>query len=157
VSRCWSHNRFGWVIGWTPKPGKVRRPFQSSRNSLDGWIEVSGSPANGLMFLGPLGKPINLDALAADVIVPVLTKAGVQWQGWPAYRRGLATNLHRLGVPDKIIQRILRHSNVAITQSCYIKTADSDASAALQQFGRSLEYAPNMHLSVARDSGSCDQ
>jgi len=38
VSRCWSHNRFGGVIGWIPKPGKVRRPFQSSRSSLDGWI-----------------------------------------------------------------------------------------------------------------------
>jgi integrase len=159
VSRCWSHNRFGGVIGWIPKPGKVRRPFQSSRNSLDGWIgtERSGSPANGLMFPSPAGKPINLDALAADVIVPVLTKAGVRWHGWHAYRRGLATNLHRLGVPDKIIQRILRHSTVAVTQSCYIKTADSDASAAMQQFGRSLEYATNMHLSGARDSGSCDQ
>jgi hypothetical protein len=54
----------------------------------------------------------------------------------------------------KIIQRILRHSTVAVTQSCYIKTADSDASAAMQQFGRSLEYAPNMHLSGARDSDS---
>jgi hypothetical protein len=27
-----------------------------------------------------------------------------------------------------------------------IKTADSDATAAMQQFGRSLEYAPSMHL-----------
>lgn len=72
---------------------------------LDWHRQVSGNPANGLMFPGPVGKPINLDALAADVIVPVLTKAGVQWHGWHAYRRGLATNPHRLGVPDKIIQR----------------------------------------------------
>ena len=124
---------------------------------MDWHRQVSGSPAKELMYPGPVGKPINLDALAADVIVPVLTKAGVQWDGCHAYRRGLATNLHQLGVPDKIIQRILRHSTVAVTQSCYIKTADSDASAAMQQFGRSLEYAPNMHLSGARDSGSCDQ
>jgi integrase len=102
---------------------------------LDWYRQVSGSPANGLMFLGPVGKPINLDALAADVIVPVLTKAGVRWHGWHAYRRGLATNLHRLGVPDKIIQRILRHSNVAVTQSCYIKTADSDASRQCSNLG----------------------
>ena len=34
---------------------------------------------------------------------------------WHASRRGLATNLHRLGVPDVTLQRILRHSNVAVT------------------------------------------
>jgi integrase len=67
------------------------------------------------MFPGPVGKPVNLDALAADVIVPLLAKAGIEWHGWHAYRRGLATNLHRLGVPDKVIQRMLRHSNVAVT------------------------------------------
>ena len=53
----------------------------------------------------------------------------------------------RLGVSDKTIQRILRHSNVAVTQSCYIKTADSEAAAAMKRFEQSLEYAPNMHLS----------
>ena len=101
------------------------------------------------MFLSSAGKPVNLDALAAKVIVPMITKAGVQWHGWHAFRRGLATNLYLLGVSDKIIQRILRQANVAVTQNCYIKTADSDAVAAMRQFEQSLEYAPNMHLSGA--------
>ena len=35
---------------------------------------------------------------------------------------GLATGLHDLGVDDKTIEAILRHSNVAVTQACYIKT-----------------------------------
>jgi integrase len=55
-----------------------------------------------------------------------VNRAGVRWHGWQASRRGRATNLHRLGVPDKTIQRILRHSNVAVTQSRYIKAADSE-------------------------------
>ncbi|HTC50068.1 MAG TPA: hypothetical protein VK722_22280 [Candidatus Aquilonibacter sp.] len=54
------------------------------------------------------------------------------------------TNLHRLGISDKTIQRILRHSNVAVTQACYIKTADSEVAEAME---RSLEYAPSMHIS----------
>ena len=108
--------------------------------------QLSGSPANGLMFPSPAGKPINLDALAAEVIVPSVTEAEGAWHGWHAFRRGLATNLHRLGVADKIIQRILRHSNVAVTQSCYIKTADLDATAAMRKFEHSLDYAPSMHL-----------
>jgi integrase len=101
------------------------------------------------MFPSPAGKPINLDALAAEIIVPLVTKAGVEWHGWHAFRRGLATNLHRLGVSDKTIQRILRHSNVAVTQGCYIKTGDSEVAAAMQKFEESLEYAPTMHLSGA--------
>jgi integrase len=90
--------------------------------------------------------PINLDALARDVIAPGLAKVDVRWCGWHAFRRGLATNLFRLGVPDKTIQRILRHSNVAVTQNCYIKTVDEDASAAMRSLEISLKNAPNMHL-----------
>lgn len=44
------------------------------------------------------------------------------WHGWYALRRGLATNLHMLGVDDKTIQAILRHSNVALTINVYIKS-----------------------------------
>jgi len=116
---------------------------------LDLQRSLSGNPANGLMFPSSAGKPINLDALAADTIVPLVTKAGVRWQGWHAFRRGLATNLHCLGISDKTIQRILRHANVSVTQSCYIKTADSEVAEAMQQLERSLEYAPNMHLPAA--------
>jgi integrase len=110
---------------------------------------LSGGPAKGWMFPSPAGKPINLDALAADVIVPLVTKAAVQWHGWHAFRRGLATNLHQLRVADKTIQRILRHANVSVTQACYIKTADSEVASAMQRLERFLEYAPNMHLSGA--------
>jgi len=104
------------------------------------------------MFPSPEWKPINLDALAADVIVPPVTRAGVRWHGWHAFRRGLATNLHHLGVSDKTIQRILRHSDAPVTQKSYIKTVDSEVAAAMLQFERSLEYAPSMHLSVLRES-----
>jgi hypothetical protein len=45
-------------------------------------------------------------------------------------------------VPDKVIQAILRHSNVAVTQACYIKTSDSDVVNAMQK----LEHATNMQL-----------
>ena len=45
-----------------------------------------------------------------------------KWHGWHAFRRGLATVLHDLGVDDKTIQAIMRHSSVAVTQQAYIKT-----------------------------------
>jgi CMP-2-keto-3-deoxyoctulosonic acid synthetase len=43
----------------------------------------------------------------------------------------------------------MRQATVAVKQNCYIKTADSEVAAAMQQFEGSLEYAPNMHLSGA--------
>jgi hypothetical protein len=45
------------------------------------------------------------------------------------------------------MQRILRHSNVGVTQGCYLKTVDCEVTSAMQRFERSLEYAPNMYLS----------
>ena len=105
-----------------------------------------GNPGCGLMFPNPAGTPVNLDALVVDVIRPALKNAGLSWHGWHAFRRGLATTLHRLGVPDKTIQAILRHSNVGVTQACYIKTVSDDVAAAML----SLEYAPNMHLESNR-------
>ena len=109
---------------------------------LDRHRALSGNPVNGLIFTGPKGNPVNLDAIVVSIIRPALKNVGLSWHGWHAFRRGLATTLHRLRVPDKTIQAILRHSNVAVTQACYIKTVSDDVAAAML----SLEYAPNMHL-----------
>src|SRR5260370_17857066 len=54
-----------------------------------------------------------------------------EWHGWPAARRGLGSNLYRLGVPDMVIQRILRHANVSTTATYYIKTAADDVRKAM--------------------------
>jgi integrase len=54
-----------------------------------------------------------------------------EWHGWHAARRGLGSNLYRLGVPEKTIQRILRHANVSTTSNYYIKTADDDVQEAM--------------------------
>jgi len=56
-----------------------------------------------------------------------------KWHGWYAFRRGLATNLHDLGVTDKTIQAILRHAHVSVTQKSYIKTLDSQSIVAMRQ------------------------
>ena len=49
-----------------------------------------------------------------------------KWHGWHTARRGLDSNLYRLGVPPMVIQRILRHANVSATANYYIKTAADD-------------------------------
>ena len=46
------------------------------------------------------------------------------WKGWHALRRGLATNLHEMGVPTKVIQRICRYADEATTKKLYMRATD---------------------------------
>jgi integrase len=96
------------------------------------------TPGNGFMFAGTTGRPLILANLLRREIKPALMKAGLQWRGWHGFRRGLASNLYRLGVPDMVIQRILRHANVATTQTHYVKTSDPDARAAMKKLERAF-------------------
>jgi integrase len=66
---------------------------------------------------------------------PALEAHGLQWHGWHAYRRGLATNLKQMDVDDLTIQAILRHRDVATTRTFYIKTVQSVVREAMQQYG----------------------
>jgi integrase len=116
---------------------------------LDLLRECQGSPASGPMFPNELGRPCDLNNLLNRTILPILNRCEVckkselehegeqhryqrdssvpEWRGWHAFRRGLATNLHRIGVDDKTIQLILRHANVVTTQNIYIKSISEDA------------------------------
>jgi integrase len=93
--------------------------------------QVMGNPASGLVFASGDGHAFNLDNLARRTIQPKLESVGLLWHGWHAFRRGLATNLYRLGVKDKDIQAILRHANVSTTLNIYVKSVSSDATAAM--------------------------
>jgi integrase len=99
----------------------------------------NGFPAKGFIFTGEkLSRPLDLHNLANRVIRPALKKAGIPWCGYHGFRRGLATNLHTLGVEDTVIQRILRHADVGVTRASYIKVEPKVRSAAMQRFQKSL-------------------
>jgi len=61
-----------------------------------------------------------------------------QWHGWHAFRRGLATNLHALGVEDKTIQAILRHGNVGLTMNVYVKSVSESQVSAMDALSEKL-------------------
>jgi integrase len=91
---------------------------------LNEYLEAhrNGFPADGFIFAGPkMSRPLNLANLARRVIVPKLSAKGVEWHGWHAFRRGLATNLYCLGVPETTIQAIMRHADLETTRQHYIK------------------------------------
>jgi len=105
------------------------------RDLLDG---MKPENAVGSIFKGELGRPLDLHNLARRVIRPTLALHGLAWHGWHAARRGLATNLHCLGTPDRIIQRILRHTNIAVTMRSYVKAADADVLRAMARLEESV-------------------
>ena len=158
-----------------PKSRKSKAPIPiipKLAAKLEAHRETLGKPKTGPIFPNGSGNAMDPDSLLRRAILPALEVCEVcskpesdhgkathtyerntvlpTWRGWHAFRRGLATNLNRLGVDDSVIQRILRHSNVAVTQACYIKTASEDAKAAMQK----LETALNDTYVTPRHSSS---
>jgi integrase len=81
------------------------------------------------------GKPLNLENLARRVITPII---GDVWKGWHGFRRGLGSNLYSLRVPPKVIQEILRHADVATTETHYIVVDRSEANKAMKKLERAV-------------------
>jgi integrase len=148
-----------------PKSQKSRAPIPIIKllgHRLELYRMRLGNPNSGPVFPNDTGKPADLHNLLSRVILPVLNRCEVctkaesahgadanheykrdaslpEWHGWHAFRRGLATNLYRLGVPDKTIQAILRHADVNTTMKCYIKTTRPDVKAGMEKFEADLE------------------
>ena len=73
-----------------------------------------------------------------DHITPQLKKKEMKWNGWHAFRRGLATNLHEMGVPTKVIQRVCRHADEATTKKHYIHAAEPGARSGMRKLEASI-------------------
>lgn len=69
-----------------------------------------------------------------------LKAAGIEWEGWHAFRRGLATNLERIGGREAIAAMILRHSNDRVTRKHYSKPLSVEAVSAMQRLLRDPFY-----------------
>lgn len=86
-------------------------------------------------------KPIVVDNVKRRSIDPTFAKAGLAWHGWHSFRRGLATELKRLGVDDLTIARIMRHGGGTVTQVHYIKTVPKTAQEAMRKAERAFKLA----------------
>jgi integrase len=141
-----------------PKTRKSKAPvpvISPQQKLLDQFRISAGSPATGPIFATMKRTPLSLNNVLNRQILQALNVCvhcgkgrdehgkeahdyerdsdRPEWHGWHAFRRGLATNLHDLGVADKTIQAILRHANVQVTQNSYIKTLDAQSIAAMRQ------------------------
>jgi integrase len=155
-----------------PKTRKGRAPVPVIRQLAER-LEMhrlrSGNPRTGPIFASAAGKSLSLGSVVNRVILPTLNRCETchkpegnhdiaehefkrdarypEWHGWHAARRGLGSNLYRLGVPDMVIQRILRHANVSTTATYYIKTAAADVRNAMAKLESSIPAAEPKTLS----------
>ena len=154
-----------------PKTNRSRAPIPVVKQLADA-LEAHKKRAGQLaqpdmpIFQAGNGKPLNLDNLARRVIIPALSPCGIcgkqeeehkpdghayqrnktlpHWHGWHAFRRGLATNLHGLGVDDKTIQAILRHSNVGLTMNVCVKSVSESQVTAMDALSAKLGICTNL-------------
>ncbi|HXA77669.1 MAG TPA: site-specific integrase [Candidatus Acidoferrales bacterium] len=140
-----------------PVNRQLRRALEDHRTRMGDWAR-DGFP----IFQSEVHSPLNVANLVKRVISPRLEQCTVcakpesehtpagdhayqrnktlpRWEGWHAFRRGLATNLHAAGTDDKTIQAVLRHSNVRVTQDSYIKTIPTTTIAAMEKIGEQME------------------
>jgi integrase len=131
-----------------PKTKKRKAPvpvIEPLARKIDSYRLSIGNLTSGPMFPSDVyrGKPRDLNNLARRVIRPALERAGIDWYGWHAFRRGLGTNLNRLGVNGKTIQAILRHSDIGTTMNNYVKAIPEDSQKAMRQLEA---VCTSMHL-----------
>jgi integrase len=112
---------------------------------LDEYRESMGNPQMGPMFVAERGSLLDLDKVGRRVICPAIRTIGVSWHGWHAFRRGIASNLFALGVNEKIVQRILRHSKPQVTRERYIKAFDPDVIAAMKKMEATIAQLRSPH------------
>jgi len=167
-----------------PKTRKARAPVPVIRQLAER-LEMHrlrcGNPQSGPIFANAVGKALALSTMLNRMILPVLNRCrhcGLsegkahlkakephkyerdarlpEWHGWHAARRGLGSNLYRLGVPDMVIQRILRHANVSTTATYYIKTAADDIRNAMAKLENNIPSVPDTPEMLRDTNGTPD-
>jgi integrase len=146
-----------------PKTNRSKVPIpvvKQLADALEAHRLRRGRLAVGYIFQAGNGNALDLDNMVNRVIKPALSRCAVcrkaeeehkpeshisvrddslpHWHGWHAFRRGLATNLHAMGVDDKTIQAILRHSNVGLTMNVYVKSVSKSQVSAMDALSEKL-------------------
>jgi len=84
---------------------------QSQFNKDNDWVWASPFSAGE--------KPLNLNGMQQDHIVPAARKAGLEQFGWHAFRHPYRAWLNDSGTPLGIQKDLMRHANISTTANVY--------------------------------------
>ena len=122
---------------WVPVIPQLKEALEAYRADL---IANDNFPDEALRLFGKDHRMFlyTLDHYGRKVISAAFRRAKVKWEGYHAFRRGLASNLFELGASDLLVMRVLRHASVQVTRSSYIKVRDNLLEDAMMEFSRKL-------------------
>jgi integrase len=122
-----------------PVVGIVQKALDAhlKRNSGDGYIFHAAEDSQAL---------INFEHLVFDKVRPELLKAGVEWHGLHAFRRGLNTTMKDLGIDKSTRVDIMRHVPRDVTDRYYGKSS-------LTQMRKALEKVEAKYKAIEKKRG----
>jgi len=82
------------------------------------WRAKRGNPDGGWVFPNRTGDPLNIRDFVALVLRPA---CGKKWKSLYAFRRGAASILTQLTGNPIAASQLLRHKNISVTMTAYIK------------------------------------
>jgi len=128
-----------------PKTASAAKPvpvIEPLRELLAELRNADGNPEVGPILRGVFGgKPLNLDMLAREVILPAVRNPEnyepnakrLTWHGYYAFRRGIATLASSVARDPMAAKGLLRHSSVNTTLTHYIKDVPAVTENAMNQ------------------------
>ena len=149
-----------WKTGWKDYPGEVldiqravvygevvetktlysKAPvpiIETVRKALQAHLKANSG--EGYIFHGDTGQPLRFENFARRDIIPYLKKAGIEWHGFHAFRRGLDTTLKDLGVDKSTRVDIMRHTPEDVTDKHYGKASLKRMREALEKLETKYE------------------
>jgi integrase len=104
---------------------------------MKAWHIESGEPSKGWVFPNQSGNtPINIRDYVATVLRPAIGKES--WKTLYAFRRGAASILTQLTGDPIAASQLLRHKNISVTMTAYIKADRSKLADGLKMLETKL-------------------
>lgn len=136
-------SRYRGYTSETKTEGSTRTlPMPASVEAALAALAKTCASPEGLLFCTLAGKPLNFDDVTRDVFRPLADAAGIPRFTWRSFRRGASTQMHRSGVPVKVAQELLGHSNSQMTLDVYTDTDFRDLRRAVD--GLDSELFPSV-------------
>jgi integrase len=95
-------------------------------------LAMATTNTEGLLFLGPDGKPLNFDGAVKYIFGPLADAMAIPRFTWRSFRRAVSTQMHRNGIPVKVAQGILGHATPQVTLGIYTETSLDDMRTAIK-------------------------
>jgi hypothetical protein len=159
-SLCYIIRKAAFKAGRSSKPVPIIDPLSSLLVELRA---AEGNPRTGPILRGQCGEPLNLDNLAKRTVRPILAAAGLEWRGWYALRRGIATLVSSVEKDAMAAKGLLRHASVTTTQKHFIKEIPEITLRAMEKVGMlfnkcsTVGTAKPIKMRRVRKSGSAQE